>query len=117
MADNKKPRVPHPNDPVMPADYNPDHDKEYPHESTDITGEKEQHLVEEETYETDMRDEEGRPPSMRRTGQFIVPDDEETAGEGWTLPTRPGGGWDHPLEQSLEEQIDEPETPQDVNNK
>ena len=61
MADNKKPRVPHPNDPVMPADYNPDHDKEYPHESTDITGEKEQHLVEEETYETDMRDEEGRP--------------------------------------------------------
>ena len=114
---SKTPREPQPDNPVTPADYDPNHDKEFPHDQQDILGQPENPLVKEDTYETDITDEQGRPPGMRRTGQFIIPDDEETAGEGWTLPTRAGGGWDHPLDVSLEEQIDEPETPQDVNNK
>lgn len=99
-----------PNNPVNPEDYNPTHDGEYPHEQEDIKGEKEVHLADtSNAYEVDMTDEQGRQPGMRRTGKFIVPVEEDTAGEGWTLPTRAGGGWDHPVEPSLEEQIEEPE--------
>lgn len=107
MAERKKPDS---KNPVNPEDYNPTHDGEYPHDEHDITGEKEVHLADtSNAYEVDMTDEEGRQPGMRRTGQFIVPNDEDMAGEGWTLPTRAGGGWDHPVEPSLEEQIDEPD--------
>lgn len=114
----KRKDIPHPNDPVKPEDYDPTHDKEYPHEEEDIVGEQVQHIAEESNqYEVDMTDEQGRPPGMRRTGQFIVPIDEDMAGEGWTLPTREGGGWDHPVEPSLEEQIEEPETPDKTNQR
>ena len=115
MAERK---VPNPDDPINPDDYNPTHDRDYPHDEQDIKGEKEVHLADtSNAYEVDMTDEEGRQPGMRRTGQFIVPIDEETAGEGWTLPTRAGGGWDHPVEPSLEEQIEEPETRDSAKNK
>ena len=109
MDKDKKPTVPHPDDPVTPRDYNPDHDKQYPHDKSEITGEKEVHLAEDPGYEDAVTDEQGRQPGMRRTGKFIIPDEENSAGEGWTVPTRAGGGWDHPVEPSLEEQIDEPE--------
>jgi len=105
-----------PKDPITPKDYNPE-GKDYPHEPEDIIGEPDKGAVQDENYETETTDEEGRPVGMRRSGHFITPIDEDMAGEGWTLPTRAGGGWDHPVEPSLEEQIDEPETPQDINNK
>lgn len=104
-------KTPHPDDPMTPRDYDPTHAKEYPPDEEEITGEKEKHLAEDPGYEDDMTDEKGRPVGMRRTGEFIVPDENNIAGEGWTVPTREGGGWDHPVEPSLEEQIDEPETP------
>ncbi len=117
MADSKEPKMPHPNDPVTPDDFNPTHDKQFPHGQADIIGEKEVHLAEDPGYEDDMTDAEGRQVGMRRTGEFIVPDDNNVTGEGWTLPTRAGGGWNHPVEPSLEEQIEEPEGPNKTNQK
>jgi hypothetical protein len=115
--EDKKNQIPHPNDPVTPRDYDPTHDKEFPHEETDISGDEHAHDAEKQRYEDDVTDEMGRPVSMRRPGEFILPDDENVTGEGWTLPTRPGGGWDQALEHSLEEQIDEPESPDKTNQR
>ena len=106
MTDKDKTTKPDTDDPENPRDYNPEH--EYPHEQSEIKSPPEKHLVEDPGYEDDVTDEKGRQPGMRRTGEFIVPDDNNIAGEGWTLPTRDGGGWDHPVEPNLEEQIDEP---------
>ncbi len=116
MTNSNESKTPHPDNPVTPEDYNPTHDREYPHGQKDITGEKEVHLAEDPGYEDDVTDSEGRSVGMRRTGEFIVPDDNNVTGEGWTLPTRAGGGWDKALETSMEEQIDEPETPGKTNN-
>lgn len=111
---NETPKVPHPNDPVTPRDYDPSHDKEFPHENTDITGAENPN--DRENYEDDLRDEKGRPVSMRRTGEFIIPDDENVDGE-WTVPTREGGGWNKALDHPLEEQIDERESESKTNRK
>lgn len=117
MADSKESKMPHPKNPITPDDYNPTHDKNYPHGQADIKGDKDQPLGDSPRYEDDVRDEEGRPAGMRRTGEFIVPDENNITGEGWTLPTRAGGGWDKALDTSLEEQIEEPETPNKTNQK
>lgn len=109
--DDKKNRTPSPDDPVTPEDYNPEHEREFPPDQSEVRGENEHQGAELNDYEHDVTDEKGRQPGMRRTGEFIIPDGENSAGEGWTVPTRPGGGWDHPVEPPLEEQIEEPENP------
>ena len=110
MENDRKDKTPTPSDPLTPQDYDPTHDKNYPHEQADVAGDVHAHDAEKIRYEDDLTDEEGREVGMRRSGEFILPDDENVTGEGWTLPTRPGGGWDKALDHSLEEQIDEPES-------
>lgn len=111
--DKDEQRLPNPQDPQTPQDYDPTHDKEFPHDVADIE-DADESGGEKIRYEDDLRDEEGRPVGMRRPGEFILPDDENVDGE-WTLPTRPGGGWDKALDKSLEEQIDEPVSEDETN--
>lgn len=108
--------IPHPNDPQVPRDFDPTHDKEFPHEETDITGQTEDLPHDVQTYESDMTDAQGRKVGERQTGEFIVPDDNNVTGEGWTVPERKGGGWTKARETSLEEQIDEPDGPGETNH-
>ena len=111
MNDNKN-NTPHPDDPVKPEDYNPDHSREYPHELEEVTGVTDNHR-DPSDYENRGTDESSR----KKPGKMVVPPSDDNAGEGWTLPDRAGEGWQQPLEHTLEEQIDEPETPCDVKNK
>ncbi|MGI8908455.1 MAG: hypothetical protein ACR2IE_18425 [Candidatus Sumerlaeaceae bacterium] len=81
--------------------------KDYPLRDEDIVGEKDAHLAAgSNAYENMTGDD--RDPELRRTGAFEVPDDD-LAGEGWSPPTRAGGGWEHPVEPALEERLDEVE--------
>src|SRR5215210_4490284 len=80
--------------------------KDFPPGQVDVTGQKLSHLVEgAASYENDPGNAPFGDPNLRRKGQFEVPDDD-LAGEGWTPPTRPGGGWEHPVEPPLEERLD-----------
>ncbi len=81
--------------------------KDYPLDQDDITGEKLVHSVESaQAEESGGGDPAGEDPNLRRRGHYEVPT-EEQSGEGWTLPTRAGGGWEHPVEPSLEERLEE----------
>lgn len=111
--DKNNPEVPNPENPVTPRDYDPTHDKEFPHEVADIE-DADESGGEKLRYDADMRDEAGRPVSMRQPGEFILPSDDDVDSE-WTLPTRKGGGWDQALDTPLEEQIDEPVTEDETN--
>lgn len=95
-----------PHEPGTPDDFQP-LGKDYPLEDTDVKGEPRPHLVEgSNAYENATGEPDNAP--HRRPGGFEVPDDD-LAGEGWTPPTRSGGGWEHPLETPLEEQLDQTE--------
>lgn len=93
--------------------------KEFPPEIDDIEEEK---IIEPDTLynedDANAPDEFGRDASQRRTGQFIVPDEDDTADGGWTLPTRAHGGWERAVEKPFEEQLEEvsdDETEEDEN--
>ncbi len=103
-------RTPRPDEPVVPDDYNPTHDKDYPHDKADVAGPPQMDGGGKMRYEDDLRDAEGRDVGERRPGEFILPDDDNVTSD-WTLPTREGGGWDKALDKPLEEQIDEPDSP------
>lgn len=83
--------------------------KYYPPEIDDIIGENANgsSTAEPDEFTANAPDELGRDASQRRTGRFIVPDEDEVSDGGWTLPTRANGGWEHAMEQSLEEQLEE----------
>lgn len=80
--------------------------KSFPPKRSDITGEKEVHLVE------GSNRYENLPESTAVTGgdkgPYGVPDDD-MAGEGWAPPIERREGWLHPTEPALEEQLDEQE--------
>jgi len=107
--DQDKNQIPHPFDPETPRDYDPTHDKEFPHENTDITGNEHTQETGAGGYDGDMRDEQGRDVSMRQPGKFIFPDENYVSGEGWTVPTARDHGWNKAMDHPLEEQIDEPD--------
>jgi hypothetical protein len=98
-----------PPEPGIPDDYET-LGKEYPYEKEDLLGQEPKHEGDNPAaYEHIQTDAEGRPPGMRRTGEFEVPDvdNNEVTGEGWTVPTRAGGGWDQALDRPLEERLEE----------
>lgn len=115
MANDNNNKTPNPDNPVVPEDYNPDHANNYPHGMQEVVGEKDKHPEPFDSYETDVRDENDRVPG--KPSKYIVPGEEDASGQGWTLPSSKGGGWEHPPEVPMEEQIEEPETPQDIKNK
>lgn len=79
--------------------------KDYPPRLSDVESEKEVHLVEgSNAYENLPETDDG----VEEAGPFRVPDND-LAGEGWTPPTSPGGGWVHPAEAALEERLEEEE--------
>lgn len=83
--------------------------KQYPPEIDDLISETANGTpdTEPDEFAANAPDEFGRDASQRRTGHFIVPDENEIPDGGWTLPTRANGGWEHALEQPLEEQLEE----------
>lgn len=94
-----------------PRDFQP-LGKDYPLKGTDVTGEPEQHLADNAAAYENAGEKETEPGVTRR-GPFEVPDDD-LAGEGWIPPTRPHGGWEHPVETAMEEQLEEVENPEEM---